>query len=61
MKKRKNKNTDKYIFIGLDTETNGLSSGFGNKQNETFIAFKYPILLKTNAVFCNGRKKKRKK
>lgn len=51
---------NKTFTIGLDCEVNGILTDFSNKQIKSFIAFKRPILLKTDAVFCNGRKKKKK-
>lgn len=57
---KKNKNNTKYISIGFDCEINGMSSDFNNEIINSFIAFKRPILLKTNAVFCNGKKERNK-
>lgn len=58
---KKHKNNFKSFAIGFDCEVNGMSTDINDKMITSFIAFKQPILLKTDAVFCNGRKKKRKK
>lgn len=58
MKKNKRGNkTDKRVTVCFDCEVNGMLTNFNYRTINSFIAFKRPILLKTDAIFCNGRKR----
>lgn len=57
---KRHENKFKSISIGFDCEINGMLTDFSKQTINSFISFKQPTLLKTNAVFCNGRKKRNK-